>query len=43
MLDATHRVFRYWHVFHRPLAVTALFAVVTHIVVAILFRATWFY
>jgi hypothetical protein len=27
MLDATHRVFRYWHVAHRPFAITALIAV----------------
>lgn len=43
MLEATHRVFRYWHVIHRPFAVTALFAVVAHIAVAVIFRATWFY
>ncbi len=35
MLDATHRVFRFWHVAHRPFAVTALVAVVIHIVVVL--------
>ena len=33
MLEATHRVFRFWHVAHRPFAITALIAVVIHIVV----------
>lgn len=35
MLSATHRVFRYWHIAHRPFAITALLAVVIHIVVVI--------
>jgi|CXWL01.1.fsa_nt_gi hypothetical protein len=35
MLDATHRVFRFWHVAHRPFAVTALVAVIIHIVVVL--------
>jgi hypothetical protein len=35
MLDATRRVFGYWHVAHRPFAVTALLAVLVHVVVAI--------
>jgi hypothetical protein len=43
MLGSTLKLFKYWHVAHRPFAVTALFAVITHIVVAIVFRATWFY
>jgi len=42
MLDATHRLFKYWHIAHRPFAVTALIAVLAHIVVAILMGATWF-
>jgi hypothetical protein len=33
MLDATQRVFKYWHVAHRPFAVTALVAVVIHVAV----------
>lgn len=42
-LDATQRAFRYWHAAHKPVAITALLAVLAHIVVAILFGATWFY
>ncbi len=42
MLDATHRVFRFWHVAHRPFAITALLAVVVHIVVVVSLGATWF-
>lgn len=43
MLDATHRVFRYWHVAHKPFALTALVAVVIHVVVVVAVGATWFY
>lgn len=35
MLEATRRVFGYWHVAHRPFAITALLAVVIHVVVAL--------
>lgn len=35
MLDATHRVFRFWHVAHRPFAITALVAVVIHVAVVV--------
>jgi hypothetical protein len=35
MLDASRTVFGYWHVAHRPFAITALLAVVIHVVVAI--------
>lgn len=42
MLEATHRVFRYWHVAHRPFALTALVAVVIHVVVVVAVGATWF-
>lgn len=42
MLDATHRVFRFWHVAHRPFAVTALVAVVIHVAVAIAMGAVHF-
>lgn len=34
MLEATRRVFGYWHVAHRPFAVTALIAVLVHVIVA---------
>ncbi|MCC6929495.1 MAG: hypothetical protein IT359_10940 [Gemmatimonadaceae bacterium] len=43
MLDATQRVFRYWHIAHRPFALTALVAVVVHVAVVIAVGATWFY
>lgn len=42
ILDSTHRVFRYWHAAHRPVAVTALLAVVLHVVVVIAVGVTWF-
>jgi hypothetical protein len=43
MLDATHRVFHYWHVAHRPVAITALLAVVIHVGVAVTLGVTWFW
>jgi hypothetical protein len=43
MLDATQRVFRYWHVAHRPFAVTALVAVLVHVAVVVAVGATWFW
>jgi hypothetical protein len=41
MLDATTRVFRLWHVFHRPFAVTALLAVGVHVAIVVALGATW--
>lgn len=41
MLDATHAVFRYWHVLHRPVAVAALAAVLVHVAVVVALGATW--
>lgn len=43
MLEATQRVFKFWHVAHRPFAVTALLAVVVHVTVAVVLGATWFW
>lgn len=43
VLDATHRVFRFWHVAHKPFAITALLAVVVHVVVVVAVGATWFW
>ena len=43
MLDATKRVFGYWHVAHRPFAVTALVAVLIHVAVVVAVGATWFW
>lgn len=41
MLEATQRVFRFWHVAHRPVSVTALLAVLIHVGVAIAMGQTW--
>ncbi|HEY6852887.1 MAG TPA: hypothetical protein VI139_01470, partial [Gemmatimonadales bacterium] len=41
MLDASHDVFRYWHILHRPVAVAALVAVVVHVAVVVALGATW--
>ncbi len=35
MLDATHRVFGWWHIAHLPVALTALLAVLVHVAIAI--------
>jgi hypothetical protein len=43
MLDTTHRLFRYWHVAHKPFAVTALVAVAVHVVVVVALGVTWFW
>ncbi len=43
MLEATQRVFRYWHVAHKPFALTALLAVMVHVIVVVAVGATWFY
>jgi hypothetical protein len=43
MLDATKQLFGYWHVMHRPFAVTALVAVIIHVAVVIAVGATWFW
>jgi len=41
MLSATHAVFRYWHVLHRPVAIAALVAVIVHVAVVVALGATW--
>jgi hypothetical protein len=41
LLGATQRVFRFWHVVHRPFAIAALAAVLVHVAVAVLMGATW--
>lgn len=43
MLAATQRLFRYWHVAHRPFAITALVAVLVHVGVVVAMGATWFW
>ena len=41
MLEATQAVFRYWHVFHRPVAIAAFVAVVVHVAVVVALGMTW--
>jgi hypothetical protein len=43
LLQVTHRIFRYWHLAHRPIAVMALIAVVIHVAVVVAVGATWFW
>lgn len=43
MLDATHRIFRLWHVVHRPFSITAFVAVAIHVAVAVSLGVTWFW
>jgi hypothetical protein len=43
MLDVTHRLLRYWHVAHKPMAIAALGAVVLHVGTAIALGVTWFH
>jgi hypothetical protein len=43
MLDVTQRLFRLWHVVHRPFSVTAFVAVAIHVVVAVSLGVTWFW
>jgi hypothetical protein len=41
MLEGTQRLFRFWHVAHRPVAITALLAVLIHVAVAVAMGQTW--
>lgn len=43
MLSATQRVFRLWHIAHRPFAIVALLAVLVHVGVVVGLGMTWFY
>ena len=43
MLEATQRVFSYWHAAHMPVAITALIAVLIHVAVVVSLGVTWFY
>jgi hypothetical protein len=43
MLEATQRVFRFWHVVHRPFSITAFVAVIIHVAVVVTMRVTWFW
>ncbi len=41
LLDRTQRLLGFWHVAHRPVAITALLAVAIHVVVAVVMGQTW--
>lgn len=41
ILDRTQRLLRYWHVAHRPVAITALLALLVHVGVAVAMGQTW--
>ena len=41
LLDRTSRIFRLWHVAHRPFAISAFAAVTVHVVVVVVVGATW--
>lgn len=41
MLDATHRLFRFWHAAHQPVAISAFVAVALHVAVVVVVGATW--
>jgi len=43
LLDGTYRVFRLWHVAHRPFAISAFAAVAVHVAVVVTVGATWFW
>jgi hypothetical protein len=43
LLEATRRIFHHWHAAHLPVGVTALIAVIIHVVVVIAVGATWFH
>jgi hypothetical protein len=43
LLGQSQRVFRHWHTFHRPFAMTALLAVTIHVVVVVWTGVTWLY
>jgi len=41
MLQATQRLFGYWHVFHRPFSITAFVAVAIHVFLVVTLGVTW--
>ncbi len=43
VLDQTYRIFRFWHAAHMPVAISALLAVLVHVVVVVGVGATWFW
>ncbi len=43
MLGATRKIFRFWHVAHRPFALAALVAVLVHVGYVVVVGQTWFW
>jgi hypothetical protein len=43
MLEASHKLFRFWHVAHLPFAITALVTVLLHVGVVVYLGTTWFW
>jgi hypothetical protein len=43
MLEATQRVFRFWHVIHQPFSITAFAAVMIHVAAVVGMGVTWFW
>jgi hypothetical protein len=43
VLSQSQRLLRFWHLAHRPVAITALLAVLVHVAVVVAMHATWFY
>ncbi|RMG43464.1 MAG: hypothetical protein D6718_12225 [Acidobacteria bacterium] len=43
LLEATQRLFRYWHTAHMPVAITALITVLVHVAVVVALGTTWFW
>jgi len=41
LLEATRSVFKFWHVAHMPVAITALGAVLVHVAVVVVLGVTW--
>jgi hypothetical protein len=41
LLGPFQRLFRYWHVFHLPLAIVMFLILAVHVTVAILFGYAW--
>lgn len=42
LLETTRDLFKFWHVAHRPVAITALVAVLVHVIVVVSVGSTWF-
>jgi hypothetical protein len=43
LLGQTQRIFKHWHTFHKPFALTAILAVTVHVAVVVWTGVTWLY